>query len=228
MTIEPLERRTEVYKMEISTVYGNNYSAYTQSTKTTETEAAEKTSKMSEAEDMAAFKKEFYADLEKMTNHRTVYSWSANISEKAFENMQADPEYRTKILSLIQRDVGDSYAPRNCSVLIKVGAASKDYSADSWPDCNDSEYHVRSWNSFYKRDSKKKDRTKDINERYLEKRTQAKKLQEKILKEDAEKRKSEHSRLAKSWYGEGRMTQASVAYEANVMAGSTGSGVFES
>ena len=204
--------------MEISTVYDNNYSAYIQSTKTTEIEATKKTSKMSEAEDMAAFKKEFYADLEKITNHRTVYSWSVNISEKAFENMKADPEYRTKILSLIQRDVGDSYAPRNCSVLIKVGAASKDYSADSWPDCNDSEYHVRSRNSFYKRDSKKKDRAEEMNERYLEKRAQAKKLQEKILKENAEKRELEQKRLTRSWYGSRRMTQTFAAYEVNVLA----------
>ena len=211
--------------MEISTVYGNSYSACTQSTKTTETET---TSKMSEAEEMAAFKKEFYADLERITNHRTVYSWSVNISEKAFENMKADPEYRAKILSLIQRDVGDSYAPRNCSVLIKVGATSKDYRADSWPDCNDSEYHVRSQNSFYKRDNKKKDRTEEISERYLEKRAQVKKLQEKIMKEEAAKQELQHSRMMKEWYSGSRMTQASAAYEANITVESVGNSVFES
>ena len=48
--------------MEISTLYENNYSAYAQITKknTSETETAEKTSLMSEADEMAAFKKEFY------------------------------------------------------------------------------------------------------------------------------------------------------------------------
>lgn len=214
--------------MEIGSVYSDSYSAHIQRTKTTETEAAEKNSKMSAAEEMAAFKKEFYADLNKITNHRTVYSWSVNISEKAFENMKADPEYRAKVLSLIQRDVGDSYAPRNCSVHITVGATSKDYRADSWPDCNDSEYHARSRNSFYKRDSKKKDRAKEISEHYLEKRAQAKKLQEKILKESAEKRELEHKRLTRSWYGSRRMTQASAAYEANVMAQPAGNDVFES
>lgn len=176
--------------MDINSVYGNNYSAYTQSAKKSalETDAAAKASKMSDAEEMAAFKKEFYADLEKITNHGTVYSWSVNISEKAFENMKADPEYKAKILSLIQRDVGDSYAPRNCAVMITVGATGKDYRADSWPDCNDSEYHARSQNSFYKRDSGKKDRTKEILDRYLEKRAQAKKIQEKIWKENAANR----------------------------------------
>ena len=203
--------------MEISTLYEKSYSAYMQSTKknTSETESSEKTSKMSEAEEMAAFKKEFYADLERITNHRTVYSWSVNISEKAFENMKADPGYREKVLSLIRRDVGDSYAPRNCSVLIKVGATSKDYSADSWPDCNDSEYHLRSQNTFYKRDNGKKNKTKDIEAHYLEKREQAKKLQEKILKEEAAAQELQHSRLMKEWYSGKRITQAMVAYESN-------------
>ena len=201
--------------MEISTAYVNSYSAYTQSTKTTETEAMEKSAQMSEAEEMTAFKKEFYADLEKIINHRTVYSWAVSISEKAFENMKADPGYREKVLSLIQRDVGDSYAPRNCSVLIKVGAASKDYSADSWPDCNDSEYHLRSQNAFYKRDSGKKNKMKDIESHYLGKREQAKKLQEEILKEEEAAQELQHSRLMKEWYSGNRMTQAVAAYEAN-------------
>ena len=205
-----------------------HYEGKTQKMSAKETTYSEKTSEMSEAEEMEAFKKEFYADLEKITNHRTVYSWSVSISEKAFENMKADPGYRAKILSLIQRDVGDSYSPRNCSVHITVGATSKAYRADSWPDCNDSEYYVRSQNSFYKRDSKKKDRTEEINERYLEKRAQAKKLQEKILKEDAEKRELELSHLTKSWYGENRMTQVSAAYEANAIVTPVESGVFES
>ena len=203
--------------MEISTIYENSYSAYVQSTKknTSETETAEKISRMSDAVEMAAFKKEFYADLEKIINHRTVYSWAVSISEKAFENMKADPRYREKVLSLIRRDVGDSYAPRNCSVLIKVGATSKDYSADSWPDCNDSEYHLRSQSSFYKRDNGKKNKTKDIEAHYLEKREQAKKLQEKVLKEEAAKQELQHRRVMKEWYSGNRMAQAAAAYEAN-------------
>ena len=203
--------------MEISTLYEKSYSAYVQSTKknTSEAESSEKISQVSEAEEMATFKKEFYADLEKIVNHRTVYSWAVSISEKAFENMKSDPGYREKVLSLIQRDVGDSYAPRNCSVLIKVGATSKDYSADSWPDCNDSEYHLRSQNTFYKRDNGKKNKTKDIEAHYLEKREQAKKLQEKILKEEAAAQELQHRRLMKEWYSESRMTQAVAAYESN-------------
>ena len=85
---------------------------------------------MSEAEEMELFKKEFYEDLSKITNHRTVSNAAVNISEEAFKAMKDDPQYREKVLSLIQRDWGDSYAPRNCSVLITVGATLNEYRAD--------------------------------------------------------------------------------------------------
>ena len=118
------------------------------------------TQELSEAEEMELFKKEFYEDLSKVTNHRTVSNAAVNISEAAFKAMKEDPQYREKVLSLIQRDWGDSYAPRNCSVLITVGATLNEYRADSWPVGYDSEFDVRSQNSFYKRTSEKKDRQK--------------------------------------------------------------------
>ena len=124
---------------------------------------------MSEAEEMELFKKEFYEDLSKITNHRTVSNAAVNISEEAFKAMKDDPQYREKVLSLIQRDWGDSYAPRNCSVLITVGATLNEYRADSWPVGYDSEFDMRSQNSFYKRTSEKKDRQKELLEEYLEK-----------------------------------------------------------
>lgn len=43
---------------------------------------------MSEAEEMELFKKEFYEDLSKITNHRTVSNAAVNISEEAFKAMK--------------------------------------------------------------------------------------------------------------------------------------------
>ena len=139
------------------------------------------TQELSEAEEMELFKKEFYEDLSKVTNHRTVSNAAVNISEAAFKAMKEDPQYREKVLSLIQRDWGDSYAPRNCSVLITVGATLNEYRADSWPVGYDSEFDVRSQNSFCKRTSEKKDRQKELLEEYLEKRAQAKRQQQERL-----------------------------------------------
>ncbi len=175
------------------------------------------TQELSEAEEMELFKKEFYEDLSKVTNHRTVSNAAVNISETAFKAMKEDPQYREKILSLIQRDWGDSYAPRNCSVLITVGATLNEYRADSWPVGYDSEFDVRSQDSFYKRTSEKKDCQKELLEEYLEKRAQAKRQQQEMLNEKITKAEKERSRLAKAWAGERQMAAAFNAYDANVM-----------
>ena len=182
------------------------------------------TQELSEAEEMEQFKKEFYEDLSKVTNHRTVSNAAVNISEAAFKAMKEDPQYREKVLSLIQRDWGDSYAPRNCSVLITVGATLNEYRADSWPVGYDSEFDVRSQNSFYKRTSEKKDKQKEILEEYLEKRAQAKRQQQELLDEKAAKAEQERSRLEKAWAGSRQMAAASSAYESNVMMETAASG----
>ena len=179
---------------------------------------------LSEAEEMEQFKKEFYEDLSKVTNHRTVSNAAVNISEAALKAMKEDPQYREKVLSLIQRDWGDSYAPRNCSVLITVGATLNEYRADSWPVGYDSEFDVRSQNSFYKRTSEKKDKQEELLEKYLEKRAQAKRQQQELLDERAAKAEQERSRLEKAWAGSRQMAAASSAYESNVMMETAASG----
>ena len=180
-------------------------------------EKTESTRELSEAEEMEIFKKEFYEDLSKITNHKTVSNAAVNISEAAFKAMKDDPQYREKILSLIQRDWGDSYAPRNCSVLITVGATLNEYRGDSWPVGYDSEFGVRSQNSFYKRTSDKKDSQKELPEEYLEKRAQVKKQQQEMLNEKIAKQEQERSRLLRSWNNERLLSKASNAYETNVM-----------
>ena len=209
--------------------YQNNVGAKrnTKNVSGTEKFALEKTGstqELSEAEEMELFKKEFYEDLSKVTNHRTVSNAAVNISEAAFKAMKEDPQYREKVLSLIQRDWGDSYAPRNCSVLITVGATLNEYRADSWPVGYDSEFDVRSQNSFYKRTSEKKDRQKELLEEYLEKRAQAKKQQQEMLNEKIAKMEQERSRLSRSWSSDRQMAKASNAYDANVMTGTVMSG----
>lgn len=180
-------------------------------------EKTDGTKELSETEEMEIFKKEFYEDLSKITNHRTVSNAAVNISEAAFKAMKDDPQYREKILSLIQRDWGDSYAPRNCSVLITVGATLNEYRGDSWPVGYDSEFSVHSQNSFYKRASDKKDNQKELLEEYLEKRAQVKKQQQELLNEKIAKQEQERSRLLQSWNDERLLSKASNAYEANVM-----------
>lgn len=144
---------------------------------------------------MAVFKREFYEDLSKITIHGTISNAAVNISEAAFRAMKNDPEYREKVLSLLQRDLGSSLAPRNCSVLITVGATLDDYRGDSWPVGYDSEFHKRSQDSFYKSGDDKKNAQKEILEEYQEKRMRTKKIQQKMLDEKLARLELDRSRL---------------------------------
>ena len=173
---------------------------------------------LTEVEEMAAFKKEFYAELDRIPRDRTIANVAVNISEEAFKNMKADPEYRVKIMSALQRDLTSSFAPLKASLLITVGATEKDYRGDSWSGPNnDSEFFARSQDSFFKKTSGQKDRNKELLEEYLEKRAQAKRQQQELLDEKAVKAEQERSRLAKAWNSERQMAAASNAYDANVM-----------
>lgn len=198
--------------------YYQNNVATTKSTKSVNsTGETGNTKELSEAEEMAIFKKEFYDELSRINNHRTVSNMAINISEDAFKKMKEDPQYKQQILNLVQRDWGDSYDPRNCSVMITVGSSLNDYRADSWPVGYDSEFDIRSKNSFYKKTSNKKDRQKELLEEYLEKRAQVKKQQQEMLNEKIAKQEQERSRLLRSWNNERLLSKASNAYEANAM-----------
>lgn len=85
----------------------------------------ESTKELSEAEEMAIFKKEFYAEIDKIPRNRTITNVAINISEEAFKNMKNNPEYKEKILSALQRDLTSSFAPLEASLLITVGLLFK-------------------------------------------------------------------------------------------------------
>ena len=154
-------------------------SAYSKNTKKTavtsvslknvvKTDGASQTTKLTSEEEMTIFKKEFYQDLEKIQLHSTVKNAAVNISDKAFEKMKENPQYREKVFSLLQRDLCSSYAPRDTSVILTVGESLEKYRGDSWPTNNDSEFWGRSKNSFYtKTKNKDHDDDKKLNEAHL-------------------------------------------------------------
>ena len=172
---------------------GSKQETFAKQVSSDEVDKVQDTKAMTAEEEMAVFKKEFYAELEKIPRDRTIANVAINISEEAFKNMKDDPEYREKILSLIKRDMTGSVAPApNCSVVITVGATSKDYRADGWSINNDSEFYARSQNSFYKTGSGKssesrKNEQKKFMEEYLAKRQEEKRIQKELLEEKAEK-----------------------------------------
>ena len=117
--------------------YYQNNVATTKSTKSVNsTVETGNTKELSEAEEMAIFKKEFYAEIDKIPRNRTITNVAINISEEAFKNMKDDPEYREKILSALKRDLTSSFAPLEASMVLTVGATAKDYRGDSWSGVN--------------------------------------------------------------------------------------------
>ena len=107
--------------------YQNNVAAMKNKKSVNGTEETGSIKELSEAEEMEIFKKEFYDDLSKITVHNSLSNVAVNISEAALKAMKDDPEYREKILSLLQRDLGSSVAPRNCSAVFTVGATLNEY-----------------------------------------------------------------------------------------------------
>ena len=190
------------HKMNISNVNSAltayQYAGKTQKTSANEIASTEKTTEMSEAEEMALFKKEFYADLDKLRVDKSLSNVAINISEAGFKAMKDDPEYREKILLLLKRDLGSS-VPRQCSAVFTVGATLSEYRGDSWGVGYDSEFYARSQNSFYKKTNGQKDRQKELLEEYQEKRVQAKKLQERNAEQRAIEERRQRERLEEEY-----------------------------
>ena len=68
--------------------YYQNNVATTKSTKSVNsTEETGNTKELSEAEEMAIFKKEFYAEIDKIPRNRTITNVAINISEEAFKTV---------------------------------------------------------------------------------------------------------------------------------------------
>lgn len=74
-----------------------------------------------------------------------------------------------------------------------------DYRADSWPVGYDSEFDMRSRNSFYKKTSEsKKDKQKELLEEYLEKQQAAKRKMQELLDKKIQKEDDMREALRKS------------------------------
>ncbi len=191
--------------------YQNNLSVTNKTDGTGKTERAQK---LSEAEELAAFKKEIYAEIDKIPRDRTIANVSIHISEEAFQNMKKDSKYKEQIMSLIRRDLTSSVAPApDCSLLLTVGPTLKDYRGDSWSVNNDAEFDIRSQNSFYKKTTTKKNAQKQRFKEYMEKRAQAKKAQQKFFDDKCRKQEMEKDRLSQLEYQEWQMTKAVNTYE---------------
>ena len=122
---------------------------------------AVQTKALTPEEEMAAFKKEFYAEISNIQIHSTVKNAAINISEAAFKRMKDDPQYKEDILRLIRRDLCAPFI-HNVSSLITVGSSINEYNATAWSVTADNDFWARSRNSYFlKRTSEERGRKND-------------------------------------------------------------------
>ena len=70
--------------------------------------------------------------------------------------------------------------------MLTVGETLEQCRGDAWPVSADSEFGIRSKDSFYKSSNERKERQKELLEKYLQKRQAAKQIQQDILEREAE------------------------------------------
>lgn len=102
-------------------------------------------------QDVEWLKNRFRQYLESIPTDRSVVRCAVDVSDEGFEAMKSDPAYRQQIMDLVARDLGSSYAPRQASVYVKVGATLGDYRVNSWSAGDDQEFRTAAGKSFYTR-----------------------------------------------------------------------------
>lgn len=86
---------------------------------------------MTRIQEMEQFKQEFWTDVAGISKHHTIQLLAINISDAGWERMKAEPEYREKMLGLIERDTTANYI-RPVDMVLTIGATEREYRGDSW------------------------------------------------------------------------------------------------
>ena len=109
---------------------------------------AEQVKALSAEEEMAAFKRDFYAEIANIKIHSTVKNVAINVSEDGFLRMKDDPKYKEEILGLLRRDLCAPFI-HPVSSLITIGGSKNEYCATAWSATADDDFWARSKNSHF-------------------------------------------------------------------------------
>lgn len=214
--------------------YSNSYiqSIYTQkSTKSVvsadKTESISAVEELSEEEKLEAFKKEIWDEINSFSWNPSM-NISIQITDGAFQRMMEDPDFKDRMLSVIQKESIAAQPPGNTSLTWIDESGYKGY---SYIDISAGEMafkaHSNDKDSFYvKKASNKHDYFELWEERRLQQELQQKEQTEEALKaewqnralnEEAAEKKQEYSEQLQSANNGKQMSQASSSYEANIM-----------
>lgn len=82
-------------------------------------------------QEMELFQKEFWEEVARIPKTSTLDHLAIHITDKGWERMKEEPEYREKMMGLIRRDTTGSFV-RQVNSIITIGATDSEYRAHSW------------------------------------------------------------------------------------------------
>ncbi|RDY29280.1 hypothetical protein [Lachnotalea glycerini] len=168
--------------MEISSLLTTGVNYQTSKTTTTENNSkVNESTECSEAEKLDAFKKEIWSEINQMPYNRQM-NLSIQITDKAFERMIKEPAFKKEILSVLREDACASNKSMASTTLTWID--ENGYQGYSYNGGGEEAFdtHSNNKNTFYsKKAVKKKDSTKEWEERALERAYQQKMLDKEYL-----------------------------------------------
>lgn len=177
--------------------------------KVAETEEKGSTQELSEREELEAFKKEIWKEINSMP-------WGANtsiqITDEAFGKMMEDSEFKNKMMKIIREDAIGSN--KMCGgTLINIdenGYSGYSYMADHAMEAGTAfSAHSNDKNSFYTKKIKNKFDSSDLKEYYEKQRRE-----HELKKELRDKEYFQHKKLTEYW---NKRQSAVDFYEANIL-----------
>ncbi|MEH0022638.1 MAG: hypothetical protein V6Z89_23515 [Desulfobacter sp.] len=92
-------------------IRGNDTSGSELAKNTTETTATTKNEKLTDADEMDAFKKAIHKEIDDIYGNASpaLLSNSVHITDGAFERMKSDPEFKSKMMDILRRDASASH-----------------------------------------------------------------------------------------------------------------------
>ena len=206
--------------MEISSVLSSAYVKNSGKT-TSQAESTMEVKELSDAEKLENFKKEIWGEINSFPWNKSM-NISIQITDGAFKRMMKDPDFKDRMLSVIQKESIAAKPPGNASL---TWIDESGYKGFSYIDNNAGliafKAHSNHKDTFFVRKAKNKD---DLNEIWL-KQQQKRQEQRELLDEKIVKQEQERNRLLKSWNNEKLLAKASNAYEINVLTETMADGV---
>lgn len=119
---------------------------------------------LTKEQEMELFQREFWEEVAAIPKTSTIDHLAINITDKGWERMKEEPEYRKQMMDLIRRDTTGSFIHQVDSI-ITIGATDKEYRASSWSSGSDEFRNKVKDDSYIEARKKRKKKLKEYYEK---------------------------------------------------------------